>query len=112
MSAVAADLTLALTRALEAVVAKAAAAPGAPAPTHWPTRLWEVHAQTRLSVEEAGLALDRSKSWVYARIREGVMPAVEFDGELRIIAGDLRDWLKQREAIRVAPKLYPMRRPA
>jgi hypothetical protein len=42
---------------------------------HCQTRLWEVHRDTSL----------------------------EFDGELRVVAGQLRDWLRQREVVRVAP---------
>jgi hypothetical protein len=106
------DLGTGFTEAVEQAIAKALAAEShGQARVHWPTRLWEVHAQTRLTVAQAAAALGRSKSWVYGKVRAGELPTLTFDGDLRFITAELRDFIRSRETRDVTP-LHPVRRTA
>ena len=84
---------------LLAGVARPVAPP--PTPHSWRERLWEVPAETRLGIHEVAEALGRSRSWIYRRTgprsRMDQIPHHKLDGELIFVAGELREWLRQRQ---------------
>lgn len=71
-------------------------------PETWRERLWTVPADTRLGVVEAAEALGRPKSYVYARTGERAedpLPCRKLDGTLVFLAGELREWIEDREDV-------------
>lgn len=68
----------------------------------WRERLWTVPADTRLGVVEVAEALGRPKSYVYARTGESAedpLPCRKLDGTLVFLAGELREWIQEREEV-------------
>ena len=76
--------------------------PTAVAPT-WRALLWSVPAETRIGRAELLEALDRSPSWLYARVRHGHPDPIpcrkDPSGELVFIAGEIRQWWTAREQV-------------
>jgi hypothetical protein len=72
-----------------------------PRPTSWRERLWTCPPETRLTVVEVAEAVGRPRSWVYracaATRGSGRLPARRLNGELVVLAGDLRVWLEHEE---------------
>jgi hypothetical protein len=71
----------------------------------WRERLWTVPAETRLGVAEVAEALGRGRPFVYARTgakAEKPIPHRKLDGTLLFTAGELRAWIRDREAVLVA----------
>lgn len=77
------------------------AAPDTSEPLTWRERLWTVPAKTRLGVVEAAEALGRPKSYVYAHTgsAEDAIPHRKLDGALVFTAGELRQWIEEREDV-------------
>jgi hypothetical protein len=66
----------------------------------WRERLWLVPAETRLGVVEVAEALDRPRSFIYARTgakAEDPIPHAKLDGTLVFRAGEVRAWIRERE---------------
>lgn len=74
-----------------------------PTPETWRERLWTVPADTRLGVVEVAEAMgDKPRSWVYARTgpaAEDPLPCRKLDGTLVFMAGELREWIEDREEV-------------
>ena len=74
-------------------------------PATWRERLWLVPANTRLTLGEAAEALGKSRSWAYKRTgpraTEERIPCRRLgsDGELTVLAGELRAWIAANELI-------------
>jgi predicted DNA-binding transcriptional regulator AlpA len=68
----------------------------------WRARLWTVPEETRLTAQEVAEALGHSVGWVYKRTMataEQRLPHRKTDaGGLVFLAGELREWLRAREA--------------
>jgi predicted DNA-binding transcriptional regulator AlpA len=85
-----------------------------PAAQTWRERLWLVPAETRLGVVELAEALGRPRSWVYRRTGPSTeharLPCRRLDGELVFIAGEIRAWLAEHEAVEhtLAPRVVPI----
>lgn len=83
----------------------------------WRERVWTVPAETRLGTAELAEALGRPKSWIYERTsrpktvedrhnRETEGPPLPFrklDGTLVFVAGEVREWIREREDIMQPP---------
>lgn len=66
----------------------------------WRTRVWTVPSETRLSVTDAAEALNRPKSYLYARTGPAAderIPHRKLDGSLCFTAGELRAWIRSHE---------------
>ena len=76
-------------------------APADPAPATWRVRLWQVHPECRMDVDQVAEALGRSKSWVYKRTAPNGdgprLPHRKLDGVLTFTAGELRAWVRDNE---------------
>ena len=71
-----------------------------PEPWTWRERLWTVPTETRLTVSEVAEALARPKSFIYARTypQSGdAIPHRRFGRNLRFVAGEIREWIRERE---------------
>lgn len=71
-------------------------------PETWRERLWTVPADTRLGVVEVAEALGRPRSYVYARTGERAedpLPCRKLDATLVFMAGELREWIEDREEV-------------
>lgn len=78
------------------------AAPDTSESSTWRERLWTVPAETRLGVVEAAEALGRPKSYVYDRTgakADDPLPCRKLDGVLVFTAGELRQWIEDREDV-------------
>lgn len=68
----------------------------------WRERLWTCPPDTRLGVREVAEAVGRPRSWVYracaAKRGPGRLRARRLDGELVLLASEVRDWLTRQEA--------------
>lgn len=72
-------------------------------PTQWREKLWTVDASTRLGVVEVAESLGRPASYVYAHTKgSSPIPHAKLDGALVFVAGELRQWIADREDI-IAP---------
>lgn len=70
----------------------------------WRERLWSVPADTRLNVRELAEALGQSVSWVYKhtspRSGQVLLPHRQLtNGKLAFLAGEIRSWLTETEAV-------------
>jgi predicted DNA-binding transcriptional regulator AlpA len=76
------------------------APPPAPAQS-WRERIWTVHPETRLGRDEVCVALGKSRSWLYKKTAALEIPFKLDgpDGELAFRAGEIRDWLRDREVV-------------
>lgn len=75
---------------------------GAPMPpSSWRERLWSVPAETRLGIAEVSEALDRPRSYIYARTgkAENPIPHRKLDGLLVFAAGEVRAWIRDHEEV-------------
>ena len=78
----------------------------APAPVSdaasWRERLWTCDDETRLNAQETAEALGHAVSWVYKRTHSTAEERLPYrkrkSGELVFLAGELREWLRAREA--------------
>jgi hypothetical protein len=86
-------------------------------PRSWQERLWTAPADARLSVTDVAEAFGRPKSWVYRHTSPAsglvLIPYRKLDGELVFLAGEIRQWVKDREEIMVKPStpVVPISRP-
>lgn len=77
-------------------------APAPLEPATWREKLWTVDGATRLGVVEVAEALDRPKSYVYARTGPSAanpLPHRKLDGSLVFTAGELRAWIRDHEDV-------------
>ena len=65
----------------------------------WRERLWTCAPDTRLFVDEVGAALGISKRSVYRWVKEKGLPCRRRDDELIFVAGDVRRWADEQEAV-------------
>lgn len=71
-------------------------------PPPWREKLWTVDGATRLGVVEVAEALDRPKSYVYARTgpsADDPIPHRKMDGALVFQAAELRAWIRECEEV-------------
>ena len=70
----------------------------------WRERLWDVDADVRLGVREAAEALGRPRSFVYSHTKgHEAIPHRRQDGRLVFVAGELRQWIRDREDVVASP---------
>lgn len=71
----------------------------------WREKLWLVPSDTRLGTEELREAIDKPKSFIYARTQseaEDPIPHRKLGGELQFRAGEVRHWIRSSEEVLVA----------
>ncbi len=90
----------------------------------WRERVWSCPAETRLTAAEAAEALGRPVSWIYRRSMTATpreierahrrggrlpdrIPCRRAGGQLVILAGELREWIREHEEIVVPGRAGP-----
>lgn len=103
----------ALVDVMDVLEDEPSAVPGDLPASSWRERLWTVPAETRLGVAELAEALDRPKSFVYARTgpkSKVALPCRKLDGVLVFHVGEVREWIRTHEEIvSSGPQLTSMR---
>ena len=78
-----------------------------PAEPSWRIRLWDVPSETRLGVTEVAEALNRPRSYVYAKTSAKMIPFRKLDGTITVTAGELRAWIREHEDVVAAGEMAP-----
>ena len=68
----------------------------------WQQKIWTCPSETRISVTDLAEAVGRSSGWIYKRTQSKAQERLPHrkvnGGGLVFLAGEIREWLKAREA--------------